>query len=164
MAESNGNAAGSGTVSLRSVFSADCFLTIDKGTEKPAAIRQLTELLAATGRLPASEVDPVVDALIEREQLGTTAIGKGLAIPHLRTEAVAESVGAVGVAPEGIEFESLDGLPTRLVLLLLSPPKGRQRHSEILRRIARLLCDRTLQYRVQIPRKPEELLSFLGFD
>ena len=110
------------------------------------------------------EIDRVVGALIEREQLGTTGMGRGLAVPHLRTTAVAESVGAIGLAPEGIDFQSLDGVPTRLIVLLLSPTKHQQEHGEILGRIARLISDRTLQYIVQIPRAPDELFSFLGLD
>ena len=164
MAEIHGNGAAAETVPLRSIFSTDCVLTISRDTDKSRAIRQLVERLAATGKLPQSEVDRVVDGLIERERLGTTAVGKGLAIPHLRTGTVGRSVGAIGVAPEGIEFESLDGLPTRLVILLLSPSERRQQHTETLGRIARLFCDGTLQYRVQIPRTAEALFSFLDFD
>jgi mannitol/fructose-specific phosphotransferase system IIA component (Ntr-type) len=58
----------------------------------------------------------------------------------------------------------LDGLPTRLVFLLLSPLQHREHHIHILRRLARLFCDRTVQYRVRIPRTPEDLFTFLGFD
>jgi mannitol/fructose-specific phosphotransferase system IIA component (Ntr-type) len=108
-------------------------------------------------------VNNVIDALMDRETLGTTGMGKGLAIPHLRTTAVTENVGAIGIAPEGIDFESLDGVPTRLVVLLLSPLKCREEHGVILRQIARLFHDRTLQYRIQISRGPEELFSSLGF-
>ena len=164
MAEINENTAVTETMPLRSVFSTDCVLAIAKGTTKSLAIRQLVERLGASGKLPQAEVDNVIDALIDREKLGTTGMGKGLAIPHLRTAAVVESVGAIGIAPEGLDFQSLDGVPTRLVLLLLSPLKRQQEHGEILGRIARLFFDRTLQYRVQIPRAPEEVFSFLGFD
>jgi mannitol/fructose-specific phosphotransferase system IIA component (Ntr-type) len=148
---------------LSSVFSADCVLTIAGGTKKPAAIRRLVEQLAAGGKLLQPDIDPVVGAIIDRERLGTTGMGKGIAIPHHRTEAVADSVGAIGIAPDGIDFESVDGLPTRMVILLLSPLERRREHAELLGRIARLLCDQTLQYRVQIPRSAEELFSFLGF-
>jgi len=164
MAEVIGNVADTKPAPLKLLFGGDRVITIADGTKKSAVVRQLVERLTAAGKLAPSEVDPVVDALIEREQLGTTGMGKGLAIPHLRTAAVTESVGAIGIAPKGIDFQSLDGLPTRLVVLLLSPVKRRQEHGEILRQIARLFCDRTLQYRVQIPRAPEELFSFLGFD
>jgi mannitol/fructose-specific phosphotransferase system IIA component (Ntr-type) len=164
MAEINRDVASTETLSLRSVFSTDCILTIGRGIDKSSAIRQLVERLGATGKLRQGEIDNVTNALIDRENLGTTGMGKGLAIPHLRTKAVTDPAGAIGIAPEGIDFQSLDGAPTRLVVLLLSPPSRGREHGEILGKIARLLCDRTLQYRVQIPRAPEELFSFLEFD
>jgi mannitol/fructose-specific phosphotransferase system IIA component (Ntr-type) len=164
MTELYEDTSASETVPLTSVFSTDCVKTLGAGTTKTTALWHLVEMLAATGKLPQTEVENVVDELVEREKMGTTGMGKGIAIPHLRTNAVCQCAGAIGMVPEGIDFKSLDGLPTRLVFLLLSPPQHREHHIHILRRLARLFCDRTVQYRVRIPRTPEDLFTFLGFD
>jgi PTS system fructose-specific IIA component/PTS system nitrogen regulatory IIA component len=144
------------------VFSTDCVQTLASDADKDSVLRQLVGSLVAAGKVACEHGEALVEALAEREQLGTTGLGKGIAIPHLRTDSVDASVGAIGVAPEGIDFDSLDGSPTRLVFLLLSPSDRRQEHVAILRRLARLFCDRTLQYWVQIPRTAQDLFAFLG--
>jgi PTS system fructose-specific IIA component/PTS system nitrogen regulatory IIA component len=149
-------------VPLTSVFSADCVQTLAPDADKNSVLRQLVGSLVAAHKVSCEHGETVIAALAEREQLGTTGLGKGIAIPHLRTDAVDECVGAIGVAPEGIDFKSLDGSPTRLVFLVLSPSDRQQEHVAILSRLARLFCDRTLQYWVQIPRTARELFAFLG--
>jgi PTS system fructose-specific IIC component len=89
-------------------------------------------------------------------------MGKGMAFPHLRTAVVGGCTGAIGVSTTGIEFGSLDGLPTRVVILVLSPLDSRVEHFQILGRLAKLLGDRTIQYSLQIPRTPEQLIALLG--
>jgi mannitol/fructose-specific phosphotransferase system IIA component (Ntr-type) len=134
----------------------------EPGVSKEDAIRQLVLELAQHGKLPAGAVKEVVTGVLQRETLGTTAMGKGMALPHVRTAAVDRSTGVIGVSTTGIEFGALDGLPTRLVFLVLSPVQSRVQHFLILGRLAKLLGDRTIQYTLQIPRTPEQLIAFLG--
>jgi mannitol/fructose-specific phosphotransferase system IIA component (Ntr-type) len=148
---------------LAAVFCTECVETILPGTDKDAVLRQLVSSLVQAGRLPQDRARGVADCLIEREQRGTTAMGNGLAFPHMRTRAVDEFAGAIGVAPHGVDFNSLDRTPTRLIILLLSPFEERERHCEIMGRLATLLSNKTLQYSVQIRRTSESLFRFLDF-
>ncbi len=148
---------------LTAIFSPDTIVTIPPGAGKSEVLGSLVESLARAGRLPRESVEAVTAALQERERYGTTGLGKGLALPHLRSRAVPDFAGAIGVAPTGVDFHSLDGLPTRLIVLLLSPFAERAAHVEIMGRLATLLSDKTLQYSVQLPRSPEALFRFLGF-
>lgn len=149
-------------LNLSDVFSPHLVEYFDRGTSKGDAIRQLVATLSRHAKLPAAAVDEVVAGVLERELLGTTAMGKGMAFPHLRTTTVDRSTGAIGVSTTGIEFGALDGLPTRVVILVLSPMESRVEHFQILGRLAKLLGDRTIQYTLQIPRTPEQLIGFLG--
>jgi mannitol/fructose-specific phosphotransferase system IIA component (Ntr-type) len=148
---------------LGSIFTPACVEYFPDGTTKPRALRRLVDSLVRDRRIPADKADSISDALIERERLGTTGMGKGLALPHMRSRNVEVFAGAIGVAPEGIDFNSLDGTPTRLVILLISPFEQRQQHSYLMAKLAMLMSDRTLQYSLQVERTPASLLTFLGF-
>jgi len=136
-------------VDFRSIFRPECFETIGRVADKETAFQQLVISLAIMGRIPCNSVRPMVDALLERERTGTTAMGNGLALPNLRTRVAREFMGAVGVAPAGVDFDSLDGQPTRLIILLLSPFEERELHSELMGRLASLMYNKTLQYSLQ---------------
>jgi len=148
---------------LAVVFPRDTIVTIPADTGKSAVLTRLVKSLEHAGWLPGESVDGVIKALQERERHGTTGLGKGLALPHLRCREMTNFVGAIGIAATGVDFDSLDGLPTRLIILLLSPFEQRARHMEIMGRLARLLSNKTLQYSVQQSRSPEVLFRFLGF-
>lgn len=152
------------SVKLSSVFSSKCVETFSAGTSKSTALRQMVDLLVREGRIPDDKALLVVNALIERERLGTTGLGKGVALPHMRSHYVKAFEGVVGVARDGIDFDSLDGLPTRLVILLVSPFEEREQHCLLMGKLAMLMSDKTLQYSLQVERTPASLLTFLGFD
>jgi len=147
---------------LCEVFSPGLVVYFEPGISKEDSIRQLVLTLAEHGKLPVRAVEEVIADVLRREMLGTTAMGRGMAFPHARTSVVDRSRGIVGVSTAGIEFGALDGMPTRLLFLLLSPAESRIGHLQILGRLAKLLGDRTIQYTVQIPRTPEQLTEFLG--
>jgi mannitol/fructose-specific phosphotransferase system IIA component (Ntr-type) len=83
-------------------------------------------------------------------------------MPHLRTEAVLQFVGAVGLAPEGINFQSLDGDPTRLIFLVLGPYAKRERHFELMGRLSALMRDKSTLMFLQGRRTPREVFEYLG--
>jgi len=150
-------------VDLATVFSRETIVTIPPYAQKSEVLASLVKSLARAEWFPWENAAGIVHALLERERYGTTGLGKGLALPHLRCREIGDFVGAIGVAPNGIDFHSLDGLPTRLIILLLSPFDQRAKHTEVMGRLATLLSDKTLQYSVQLPRSPEALFRFLGF-
>ena len=95
--------------------------------------------LISTGQLKNDEADSIVEAIMKREELGSTGIGKGIAVPHTKHPSVDQLVGTVGVSNEGVEFQSLDGEPVQLFFLLISPPDRPGDHLRALENISRQL-------------------------
>jgi len=93
-------------------------------------IAELVQALAQTGKVKKKYVEEIIEKLIERENQGSTGIGKGIAVPHIKHPSVTEIIGTVGCSDEGIDFNSLDKAPVYSVLLLLSPPNNPDRHLE----------------------------------
>jgi PTS system fructose-specific IIA component/PTS system nitrogen regulatory IIA component len=112
-----------------------------KATEKEVALGEMTQALVAAGRIDAESAPAVVEALMSREELGSTGIGKGVAVPHAKHESVRGLVGAFARSREGIEFAALDGQPVHLVFLLLSSKDTSGQHLEALAKVARLVRD-----------------------
>lgn len=111
--------------------------------EKPAIIRELVESLAAAGGVKSEDVDGIVAAIMKREELGSTGIGRGVAVPHTKHASVEKLVGTVGVSVEGVDFNSLDGDKVHLFFLLVSPPDRPGDHLRALENISRQLRDDT---------------------
>lgn len=93
-------------------------------------IRELVESLRAAGHVPAEDADEIVRKLIERENQGSTGIGKGIAVPHIKHSGIEKIVGTIGCSKKGIDFSALDQAPVYSILLLLSPPNDPDRHLE----------------------------------
>lgn len=91
------------------------------GLSKEETIRKLVRTLVTAGRLAKEHEESVVAAILEREAAGSTAIGRGIAVPHAKHASATEFIGAVGLAKSGIDFDALDREPVYLVLLLVSP-------------------------------------------
>jgi len=104
--------------------------------DKPGVLRELTELLAQCAGAPA---EPLLKAVLEREQVLSTGIGHGIAIPHAKASTIQALNLVCGSAPAGIEFEALDGAPVRLFFLLVGPESAAGQHVKALSRIARLV-------------------------
>ena len=98
--------------------------------DRDGAIRELVTALARAGRIKEEQVDEITQAIIEREDQGSTGIGKGIAVPHVKHAAVTQIAGAIGCSQEGLDFASLDKAPVYSILLLLSPPNQPDQHLE----------------------------------
>lgn len=90
------------------------------------------------GTLPGLEREAVLQALRAREEVHSTALGQGVAIPHATVEALQETVLCLGIEPEGVEFGAEDG-PVRVFFTLISPPGKESEHIKLLARICRLV-------------------------
>ena len=90
-------------------------------TTKFDAIQQLVAKLALAGAIPADREAEIVAAVLHREELGTTAIGRGVAVPHARHAAISRVVATIGFSSAGIDFDALDRNPVHLLVLVLSP-------------------------------------------
>ena len=109
--------------------------------EKEGAIRELVGNLVTAGQINTDDAESIVTAIMKREELGSTGIGRGIAVPHTKHPCVDKLVGTVGVSQEGVEFQSLDGEPVQLFFLLVSPPDRPGDHLRALENISRQLRD-----------------------
>ena len=110
---------------------------------KPEVIEELVDSLLAAGEINADQRDDIVASILKREELGSTGIGRGVAVPHTKHPSVSKLVGTVGVSEEGVDFDSLDGEPVQLFFLLISPPEQPGDHLRALESISRQLRDET---------------------
>ena len=111
--------------------------------DKEAVIRDLVGALVEGGRVSDADREDIVKAIIKREELGSTGIGRGVAVPHTKHPSVERLVGTVGVSPAGVDFDSLDGEKVQLLFLLISPPDRPGDHLRALENISRQLRDDT---------------------
>ncbi|TWT46530.1 PTS sugar transporter subunit IIA [Botrimarina hoheduenensis] len=110
-------------------------------TDKPAVVRELVQSLVDAGEIKAETFNDVVAAVLQREELGSTGIGRGVAVPHTKHASVEKLCGAVGVSQGGVDFASLDGDPVHLLFLLVSPPDRPGDHLRALENVSRQLRD-----------------------
>ena len=126
---------------LSAMIPAEAIIEELASTGKQAVLEEMVGVLAEAGRIAKDSAASVVKALMKREKLGSTGIGKGVAVPHAKHESIGEPVAAFGRSSKGIEFAALDGQPVRLVFLLLSSKDNSGRHLEALAGVARLVKD-----------------------
>ena len=111
-----------------------------KASGKQEAITKLVNSLKEKGKIKMAE--PIIELLLSREKLGSTAIGNGAAIPHCSTELIEKLTGVLGISPEGVEFDSPDGNKANIIFLLLSPAGGKSGHLDALAKIAKFVKDK----------------------
>lgn len=108
-------------------------------TDKRGILEELAAHMAAQN--PKIDRATLAKVLIEREALASTAIGESVAIPHGKLSTVSEIVACLGRAPQGVEFESVDGNPTHLFFVLVAPESSTGAHLKALARISRVFKD-----------------------
>ena len=111
--------------------------------DKDGAIRELVAGLVESEDVTEGEQEGIIKAIMKREELGSTGIGRGVAVPHTKHPSVSRLIGTVGVSVEGVDFNSLDGEKVQLFFLLISPPDRPGDHLRALENISRQLRDDT---------------------
>jgi mannitol/fructose-specific phosphotransferase system IIA component (Ntr-type) len=129
-------------------------------TTRDDALRELVALLAATGEVDSPPA--AMAALLDRERTRTTGIGGGLALPHGKTHAVKKLVAALGKSAAGLDFQSIDGRPAHLIVMLLSPPEATTPQIQALARISRILSLEAMRKRLDAAATPEALWKALA--
>jgi PTS system nitrogen regulatory IIA component len=114
--------------------------------DKKSVLEELVSVLVEHGRLQDKEKP--VQVLLERERLGSTGIGDGIAIPHGKLKAIKNIICSFGRTRAGIDFQSIDEKPTHLFFLLLAPEDSASEHLQALARLSRLLKDDQLRKRL----------------
>lgn len=112
-----------------------------QATGKEEAVREIVYSLHRAGKLAESELDSVARAILSREELGSTGIGQGVAVPHTRHPTVNRLIGTVALSQRGVDFAALDGEPVDIFFLLVSPPNQPGDHLRALENISRHLKD-----------------------
>jgi mannitol/fructose-specific phosphotransferase system IIA component (Ntr-type) len=112
-----------------------------KGTNPDEILSEMVDLLCSVGKLSASAKDDAVKALQRREKLMSTGLQNGVAIPHAKTGGVEDLVGAMGIKKSGVEFGALDGKPSCIFVMTLSPKSGPAPHVPFLAEVAKILQD-----------------------
>ncbi len=110
-----------------------------KSDDKDSVITELVESLVEAGQISVDDKAEIIEAVMKREELGSTGIGRGVAVPHTKHAVVDKLVGTVGVSADGIDFNSLDGENVQLFFLLVSPPDRPGDHLRALENITRHL-------------------------
>src|SRR5262245_1344044 len=110
-------------------------------TTKEGVIREMVENLRRAGYFNSNEPEDIVKAILKREQLGSTGIGRGVAIPHTKHPSVDRLIGTVASSRNGVSFESLDGEPVHVFVMLISPQDRPSDHLRALENVSRCLRD-----------------------
>lgn len=125
-----------------------------KSTKKEEVIKELVDILISSGEIEKRYKNKLIEALMARESLGSTAIGQGIAIPHAKSDCVEKLLGAFGLSKKGVDFDSLDGEPAHIFFLLVAPQDSAGPHLKALARISRLLKDK--YFRDSLRSAPDE--------
>ena len=128
--------------------------------EKNAVLKEMAYWLASQHR--PLDGQRVLEVLLEREKISTTAIGEGVAIPHGKLPGVDRVLGVFARSPEGVDFASLDGEPTHLFFTLIAPEDAAADHLKALARISRLLKDAAFRSRLMQGQTSEEIFSIIA--
>lgn len=137
----------------------DCISLEMANQDKPAVIREMAELVSQSGKV--SDVDSLVKALEAREQVQTTGIGHGMAIPHANTTAVKGMVLALGISKTGVEYDSIDNNPVHLIFLLAGEPRMQTSFLSVLSKISRLFRKDEFRDEIRNASSPQEILAII---
>ncbi|MCX8093802.1 MAG: PTS sugar transporter subunit IIA [Candidatus Goldbacteria bacterium] len=130
-----------------------------KSTTKKEVIEELVDILDKKGLLIDKKA--VLDSILEREELGSTGIGQGVAIPHSKTKGVKELVGVFGISKKGVDFDSLDGEPTYIFFLILTPEGATNYMLKALARVSNFLKNKFYRKKILEANSKEEIIKVI---
>ena len=130
-------------------------------TNKEGVIREMVESLRAAGQFRGADLEDIIRAILKREFLGSTGIGRGVAIPHTKHNSVERLIGTVALSSKGIAFDSLDGEPVHVFVLLISPQDRPGDHLRALENVSRSLRDDSFVRSLRAAKTREEITALL---
>lgn len=131
-----------------------------KGTDKVSVLRELSEVLVKP--CGVSSVDELLQILLEREKLGSTAIGDGVAIPHGRLKKLKNFFISFGRSFKGVNFDSIDGKPSQLFFLIIAPENSAVDNLKLISRIVTLLKDPSFRKRLIQAKSQNEIFQIIS--
>ena len=132
-----------------------------KSKNKDDVLMELADLIAVSPEVH-NEENVIYKALIEREKLGSTGIGKGVAIPHAKTDAADRLTIAFGISKEKIDFKSLDNVNVNIFFVFASPMKDSQVYLKVLARISRLIREEEFRNELLACKTPAEVIECIN--
>ena len=145
---------------LTQILKPDCIKVPLDGRDKESVIKELVELLDANSLL--LDKNEVLQSVLSRENTRSTGIGSGIAIPHGKCKGVRDLVMAIGISPKGIDFQSIDGKPVYIFVLLASPIDKTGPHIQALARVSRLMLDEEFKNKLQNAASAGELYKLIS--
>ena len=145
-------------MALTDLLTPDAILPALRVNGKKQALQEMSDRAAQASGLPAREI---FDSILQRERLGSTGVGDGIAIPHGKLARCERIFGIFARLERPIDFEALDGLPVDLIFLLVAPESAGADHLKALAMIARVLRDSSLATRLRSTRDASALYSLL---
>ena len=144
------------------LFSENCINLNLKGSTKSEIIDELVEMLNAAGKL--NDKEEYKKQILKRESQSSTGLEEGIAIPHAKTAAVKIPSIAFGISKNGVDYESLDGEPSKLFFMIAAPANASDTHIEILSKLTTMLLDDDIRERLLEVKTPQEVIEILSLE
>ncbi len=145
---------------IKSILSPELITTSLKSSTKEGVIGELLDILVAQKKI--KNRDEVYTALMDRERKMSTGIQHGVAIPHAKTRAVTQLVACIGLKPEGIDFDALDGEPSKIFIMTLSPIDRVGPHVQFLAEVSMVIQTQEARERLLLAKSAKDVLSVFG--
>lgn len=146
-------------MNIHELLSSDTVVTNLSARGKEDAIVQMVNML--DGHPAISDIETVRKAVLERERIMSTGVGKGIALPHAKSSTISSTAAVLVTTKEPVEFGSLDNKPVSLIFLLIGNSESKSEHIRILSRISRLLNQDALRVKLLASSSGNELLQLL---
>lgn len=146
-------------MNLADLLSTDVIKIPLDGVEKNAIIEEMVDILYQAKK--TEQRDDVLQAIQQRERIMSTGMGDGIAIPHGKSDGVEQLTAAFGITKQGVDFQSIDGKPVRIVFLLVGPNDQAGPHLKALSRISRLMHRKEFRQKLAKARNAEQVLSVI---
>ena len=145
-----------------SLFSENCINLNLKGSTKSEIIDELVEMLNVAGKL--NDKEEYKKQILKRESQSSTGLEEGIAIPHAKTAAVKIPSIAFGISKNGVDYESLDGEPSKLFFMIAAPANASDTHIEILSKLTTMLLDDEVREKLLEVKTPQEVIDILSLE
>ncbi len=128
-----------------------------QGESKDEVLGQLIDLLA--NHPDVNDYEGMRTAILKRESMMSTGVGKGLALPHAKTSAVDGMVAAFVTTEQPINYDAIDGIPVQMLFLMVSTERAKSQHIKLLSRVSRLMNDDAFRARLLEAKRPRQILT-----
>ncbi|HVC95028.1 MAG TPA: PTS sugar transporter subunit IIA, partial [Pirellulales bacterium] len=148
-------------IRMSDVFPAELILLGLKERTRQAVVAELVDKFVCVGLVDSRNKASLAQVIMARETMGSTALGKGVALPHCRTNLTDRFMGVIAIDPAGVDFRAVDLALVNILFLLVGPLDERERYFNILQRIRGLLEDKSTRLQLVRARSPADVVAIL---